>query len=121
MRPTIQLHGVEKLTLSPVQHFPAVEGRTEFWTRDLIVTGEQADTFRLPLFSRCPHGLLTDDELIQLKRSCRTNAPCGVCAYCKTGKPPEQPRSCEHCPTDGGGCSVCGSSAEADVLRGLSL
>ncbi len=61
MEPTISFHGIGNVSLTPSRYYRQEDGR-EFWVRDLVVTDEQGNTFRLGLYSNSAFGLLLPGE-----------------------------------------------------------
>lgn len=70
MKPTISLHRIASVKLTPVRFFPAAkrhDGSTSeaFWSRALIVTDKAGDTFTIDLYTgdgsaKSPAALLVD-------------------------------------------------------------
>jgi len=51
MKPTLSLHGIARLELTEVQHFPQSGQTKEFWQRELIAVDVNGDSYCIGLFS----------------------------------------------------------------------
>ena len=80
MKPSIALHDIHKLELTPIQHSPPrseSHGRPkcgEYWCRDLVATNVHGEKFTIPLFGEHAAALLLKGEAFDLPVPAVANA-----------------------------------------------